>query len=204
VSNRYKPAPLQPNPALIEEYLRDAQPTLSERRAEPEATEARRVAAVAALHTLWLRWQAEVAEPQSGLLLPARVHVQRVSERWIAELGAPADFDFELQDFFDRAARVIFMSPDPVAALRRFLGQAKRGKGRPATDNWARNGMIVADVAELHAGGMSIEAACEKVAKRVGTPGRKAVERIYLALRDNSEVKAELDLRAREKLRRGD
>ena len=188
--NRYKPAALPPSPALIKEYLFDAD--------MPDAdTDAERAKAVRALHTLWLRWRAEVvaeASQNERMLLPATMYRQRVRRRWIAE-GAPADFDFELRDFFDRAGRVICASSDPpMAALRLFRGHRQRGRGRPVADNADRDGMIAADVQELVNGGASVDEACTAI----GGAAALSPERVHQIYYDNCkrlDVLAELQLR---------
>jgi hypothetical protein len=200
VSNRYAPAALPPSPALIEDYLCAAQwPTAADvQRYGRAALDAERVKAVRALRTLWQQWHAEVAEPQSGLLLPARVHAQRVRERWIAELGAPEDFDFELQDFFDRAGRVIFMSADPPAAMRVFWEGMPR-RGRP--DNAERDIALAIDVQErINAGATSV-AAREAVAAKACLSDDD-IRKIYYRWRVTAS--AELAVQRLEKLWRAD
>jgi hypothetical protein len=54
----------------------------------------------------------------------------------VSLLGAPPNSDRLLQDFFDRAGRLIFASPDPLAAMRVFLeGVPRRGDQAMEEDN---------------------------------------------------------------------
>jgi hypothetical protein len=171
--NRYqKPAALPPSLALLEGYLCDAQPTLSERLAEPDATEARRVKAVAALRALARTALAEAGDANILGAIPAR-----------------------LRQFLTIAGLRILTADDPFAALRYLLGHKPKGLGRPPADNDFRDLMITADVDELHANGMTLGAAYEEVSKRQGTPGCREIERIYLRLRGDLTVRAELGLR---------
>jgi hypothetical protein len=170
--NRYqKPAELPPSFRFLQADLRNAQPTRGERLAEPEATEARRVEAVARLLAL-----ARAALLEGG------------NPDW---LGA---IPLQLRQFLTIAGLRILTADDPAAALRRFLGQKRPRRGRPAEDLAYRDFMIAADVAELHASGLTLNAAYEEVSKRPGTPGVREIERIYLR-RDDLKIRAELELR---------
>jgi hypothetical protein len=171
--NRYqKPAALPPSLAFLEIYLRDARPTLSERLAEPEATEMRRVEAVAALLAL------------------ARTALAETGDR--NRLGA---IPRGLREFLTIEGLRILTDEDPIVSLQRFLGQRTRRRGRPRADNAFRDLMIAADVAELHARGKALSKAFEMVSTRPGTPGCDEIERVYYRLRDDLAVRAELGWR---------
>jgi hypothetical protein len=183
--NRYqKPADKAPSPRFFEAYLRDAGPTMAERLAEPEAAEARRVEAVAALLTL-ARAALANADEWNNML------DGRIPERGSYLLAIPQ----RLRRFLEIHGLRILTAEDPIAALQRFLGDKPRERGRPQADNAFRDRTIAADVAEMHAGGMSLAAAYEEVSKRKGTPGVKAIERIYLRLRYDLAVRADLEWR---------
>jgi hypothetical protein len=185
--NRYKkPAEAPPSLKSLELYFHEAHPPIGERLAEPEAAEARRVEAVAALRTLARNALANADEWHN--MVEGRPHELR------SYLGAIPP---ELRGFLETAGLRIFTADDPIAALQRFLGNKPRPRGRPAEDHQFRDHLIAADVAELHADGFSLDSAYEVVSKRPGTPGRKAVERIYLRLRDDLAVRAELGWRQR-------
>src|SRR5215831_12989024 len=155
MNKRYrKPAEPPPSLEFLEAYLRDAQPTLSERLANPDATEAQRVDAVAALLAL-----ARAALVEAG---PNR-------------LGA---IPSELRDFLQIEGLRILTADDPIAALQCFLGQARQGRGRPSADNAFRDLMIAADVAELHASGKTVTAALNAVAAAAAL-SFEAVREIY-------------------------
>jgi hypothetical protein len=62
-------------------------------------------------------------------------------------------------------------------------------------DRAYRDIMIAADVAELHGNGRTLGAAYEDVNRRRGTPSEKRIEAIYLALRQDLRVRAELEWR---------
>src|SRR5262249_16217329 len=144
-NKRYrKPAEPPPSLEFLEAYLRDAQPTLSERSAEPEAAEARRVKAVAALLALARAGLAEAGPDRLG--------------------GIPVG----RREFLAIAGLRILTAEDPIAALQSFLGQGPRGRGRPSADNAFRDLMIAADVAELHASGKTVTAALNAVADAAG------------------------------------
>jgi hypothetical protein len=55
--------------------------------------------------------------------------------------------------------------------------------------------MVTADVAELHANGRTLDAAYEEVSRRRGTPSKRRIEAVYLALREDPWVRAELEWR---------
>jgi hypothetical protein len=170
--NRYKrPADRPPDPAFLEAYLRDAQPTLSERLAEPEATEARRVKAVAALLAL------------------GRSELEKAGD-----LGRLLAMPFELRQFLTIAGLRILTAEDPTAALLHLLGQKARGRGRPLADKAFRDHVIAADVQERVNGGSSIETACDAVGNAAGL-SPEAVRKIYFTGRDTLEVRATLGLR---------
>jgi hypothetical protein len=168
--NRYQ----RPAPSLefLEVYYRYAQPTRGERLAEPDAAEARRVEAVASLRAL------------------ARAELVRAGDP--NRLGA---IPRELRQFLEIAGLRILLSEDPVGAAESFLGKKPRERGRPAMDHDYRDFMIGVDVAELHANGKTLSAAYEEVNKRPGTPSEKRIEAIYLALREDPAVRAELEWR---------
>ena len=183
--NRYqKPADRPPSPRFLEAYLREAGPTMAERLAEPEAAEARRVEAFAALRTL-ARTALANADEWNNMLDGS------VPERGSYLLAIPP----RLRRFFEIAGLRILTDEYPIAALQRLVGNKPRERGRPQADYAFRDRMIAADVAEMHAGGIALAAAYEVVSKRKGTPGVRAIERIYLRLRDDLAVRAELEWR---------
>jgi hypothetical protein len=169
-------------PPSLSELLRDAQPTLAERLRESEAAGARRVEALTALLSLARSALANADEWHN--IVEGKPHEPR------SYLGAIAP---ELRRFLETAGLRILTAENPIAVLQRFLGQRGRGR-RPAGER--RNVLIAADVAELHAGGMSFEAAYEEVSKRAEMLGCRQVERIHLRLRDDLGVRAELEWRA--------
>jgi hypothetical protein len=170
--NRYqKPAP---SLRLLEAYLRDAQPIRREWLVEPDATEARRVEGVAAILVLARAALAEAGDPNRLGAIPS-----------------------QLREFLTIAGLRILTAGDPLAALRRFIGHKEPRRGRPREDHDHRDLMIAVDVAELHAdgSGLTLDAAYEEVRKRQGTPGLKTIERIYLRLRNDPKVRAQIELR---------
>jgi len=171
--NRYEKPAAPPRLEFLELYLRDAQPTVSERLAAPDATEARRVKAVLTLLTLARAELAKAGDP--GRLLAIRWRLRR---------------------FLEIAGLRILTAEDPIEALRHFLGQKAPRRGRPAKGHDYRDLMIATDVAELYAGGMTLEDAYEEISKQRGTPGLRQVERIYLRLRSDPAVLAVLELSA--------
>jgi hypothetical protein len=185
MQNRYKKPARPPNPAFLEGYLRDAQPTLSERAAEPDATEARRVDAMRALLALARR-----------ALVSADDWCNMTDGGWQPEpMSRFGAIPRPLRQFLTIAGLRILTADDPVVALRHVLGQKDRPRGAPVQDLDYRNRTIAADVAELHANGMTLDAAYRKVSKRPGTPGPRGIERVYLRLRDDLAVRADLELR---------
>jgi hypothetical protein len=191
--NRYqKPAELPPSLEFVEEYLRDAKPTRGERLAEPEATEARRVEAITALLALArnaLMNADEWANMTNGDWQPERM----------SRLGA---MPRQLREFLTIEGLRMLTAADPIARLQWFLGHRPRGKGRPTTDNAFRDLMIAADVAELHASGKSIEAACGTVADAAAL-SRESVREIYYNRCNSLEVRAEQSWRALRNLEPG-
>jgi hypothetical protein len=184
MQNRYRQAAdLPPSREFVEAYLREAQPTIGERLAEPEETEKLRVDAVSALRALARSAQANVDEF-------CNMTDGGISERG-SRLGA---IPWRLRQFLTIAGLRILTADDPAAALRRFLGQTPRGRGRPPADNAFRNLMIAADVQEMHIGGASIDAACCAVGKAAGL-SPEAVRKIYFVGRDTDEVETELGMR---------
>jgi hypothetical protein len=182
--NRYqKPAP---NPAFFQLYLADARPTLGQRLAEPEATETRRVEAVAAL-LAFARKALSNADEWAAMTLGG----------WQPERGTRLGaIPLQLRSFLTIAGLRILTAEDPVAALQCFLGRKPQGRrGRPAEDHAHRDMMITIDVAELHASGMTLAAAYKEVNKRPGTPSVKRIEDIYLDRRDDVAVRAGLEMR---------
>ena len=184
--NRYqKPADPPPSLKLLGLHLSQAQPPHSERLSDPYGAEARRVEAVTALLALARNALANADEWHN--MVEGKPHEPR------SYLGA---IPRELRGFLETAGLRIFTADDPIAALQRFLGNKPPARGRPAEDHQFRDYLIAADVAELlHADGLSLDSAYEAVSKRPGTPGRKAIERIYLRLRDDLAVRAELGWR---------
>jgi hypothetical protein len=185
--------------------LADARPTRHDECCDGPATvEVRRAAAVGALHNLWLRWKADIAEVSGqGLPLPEELQAcQQVHEHWVVTLGAPLDFDRSLQDFFLRAGHVIFASPDPPAAMRVFWEGAPH-RGRRAETNADRDLDLAIAVQKRVNDGASIEAASDAVGKS-GPPylSGEAVRKVYNRWR--LEARATLALQAPEDIwRRG-
>ena len=98
---------------LIPIWLRDAQPTLSEREGDRDRTERRRVEAV--------HW----------LLEFRRFQIRR---------GGP--IDREIVEFLEVNADKIWTSEDPTVELAAFLG-CKKSRGRPKTDDTLAFGIAV-------------------------------------------------------------
>jgi hypothetical protein len=197
MQDRYKkPVGLPVNRLDMPYYLRDAQPTLSERAPEPDATEARRIKAVANLLALA---RAELAKASD----PNPLFAAMPSELLPSELAELADFlaaeenvmPSELRNFLIMAGLRILTSENPIAELQRFLGRTPKGRGRPKADNAYRDSMIAADVQTLVDGGFGIEAACEAVSKAVSMLDFDAVRKIYFASRDTLETRVELGWR---------
>jgi hypothetical protein len=217
--SRYqKPAERAPRPAKLAVYLSDAQQTadgarrvmaikslhtLSLRwRAEARAVEtAARVCAGE-----WLPWPEESAAKATRRAIEARLQRvaaraaaieaaieaarQRRREYWITTLGAPPDFDRALRDFFDRAGRVIFASPDPPMAMRVFWGEAP-GPGRPAGANADHYFELAVDIQKRANAGLSIEKAIAAVAEECSRP-TDTIHKIYY--RWHKEARAALGL----------
>jgi hypothetical protein len=193
-NRRQKLAELPPNPARISEYLADAQVTAADLRRDGAAALARRAKAVRALHAIWLKWKAATLSTGNLPLADyADDALRQLHQHWIGELGAPADFDRALRDFFDRAGRVLFASPDPLTAMR-VLWEGPPRRGRRAEDNAERDYRLAMAVQERVDDGASIEAA----SAAVGEAGRpylsgEAVRKAYNRWR--LEVRAERELR---------
>jgi hypothetical protein len=169
--DRYRPAEPAPWPEFVEGYLNEADPPLRERLADPEGAEARRVAAVVALLALARAALAGAGSPDRLGAIP-----HNIRERLTIE------------------GLRILTADDPVAALRRFLGERPRGRGRPRTGNVQRDGMIAADVQELVNGGAVIDEACEAIGGATGL-SVQAVRKIFFDNRNRLDVRAELQLR---------
>ena len=107
-SERYiKPAELPPNPALLELYLRDAQPTGNDVRLNgTDVVEARRIQAVMAL------------------LAVARSELVKSGDR-----GGLLSMPRALRRFLEMAGLQILTAEHPAAELRRFLGRRRRVAG---------------------------------------------------------------------------
>jgi hypothetical protein len=120
--------------------------------------------------------------------------LRQLHRHWIDELGAPADFDRALRDFFDRAGRALFASPDPLAAMR-LLWEGPPRRGRRAEDNAERDYRLAMAVQERVDAGATIEAASASVGE-AGRPylSGEAVRKAYNRWR--LEVRAERELRA--------
>ena len=168
--NRYQRPP--PDPALLQLYLRDAQPTANDvREYGAAAVEARRAEAVVALLALARAELAKAGDPNRLLAMP-----------------------FQLRQFLTVNGLRILTADNPAAALRHFLGQPQpKGPGRPVEDHAYRDLTITAEVAEKHANGMTLEAAYKEVNKQPGTPSVKRIEKIYLDHRDDLTIRAALD-----------
>jgi hypothetical protein len=183
---------LPPNVLDMPYYLRDAQPTRSEQSAEPDATETRRVKAVAYLLALARAELAKASDPNRLFAMPFEPHnfPTIVADFLTVEDPMPS----ELRKFLAIEGLRILTAEDPIAELRRFLGRRPGRRGRPVADNAYRNVMIAADVQELVNAG-SIDAACEKISTVVPMLDFHAVRSIYYTSRDTLEVKAELGWR---------
>jgi hypothetical protein len=171
------------------EYLRGAEPTIKDMEEGEAAVDARRASYVMALHRLRQHWRRAVRR------LPADnqpAAFERLRSAWIGQLGAPPDFDFELEDFFRRSLISVADADDPPAAVRElFSGRRRPGpKGKRVEDRDIKYAM---KVAELRASGMrSIDAACEKVAggdKRLFESVKRAYYRHRLAARAELEMR---------------
>jgi len=164
--------------ADFEADLREAAPTRREREADPNGTEARRVAGV--------------------------VRVIEGARAALREAGDPnrlGAIPLETREFLMLEGLRILIADDQEVVLRRFLGkrepQSGRGKtGRPPEDNTDRDIRIAAYVAELCASGMIRHKACEQVGNRLGIPvGFKSIEAAYYKYRDSRAVRATLGFR---------
>jgi hypothetical protein len=182
--SRYRPPERPPSSKFLQKYLSDARVTISQRLAEPEAAEARRVEAVAAL--LALGRSALAHADEWGNMTDGRVPVTGL------RLSA---MPVQLQHFLRIEGLRILTADNPVAALQRFLGHRKRGRGRPrAVDIAFRDRMIAADIQELVDKGSTIDGACQAVGETAGL-SPEAARNIYVARRDTPEVRAELGFR---------
>jgi hypothetical protein len=85
-------------------------------------------------------------------------------EHWINKLGAPADFEEEINDFFDRCSKAIWASPDPPAATRKLFGGPKRGA---PTRTAERDFNLATDIQGLIDGGKKVDEACLDVFERL-------------------------------------
>jgi hypothetical protein len=168
----------EPQPRLIPLYLRDAQVTENDVRDDGAgAVDARRAEAVKALHTLWRQWRADCSA--ISCLPVGDYHgeaLRQLHRHWVAELGAPPWFNRALQDFFDRAGRIIFASPNPVTAMRVLWGGRRRGRSAEANAERDRN--LTEAVQDQIDAGVSIEKAIGAVAERVGMR-RDTLHKIY-------------------------
>jgi len=169
-----KPLAINDSPYL----LTDARPTLPQRIKEGEACEARRVEAVRDLLTLARAEvrKADTAEPPS---LPGHSRLRAMP--------------LQLRDFLEIEGLRILLSDEPVEALRRFLGQQPRKRGREAV-NTHRDFAIAISVAMKHQiDEMSVEKACIEVAREAEL-SLDAVHKIYYR-RDKARVGWELAFR---------
>jgi hypothetical protein len=170
------PASRHPSPyRRIALCLSEATPTFDDlRRSGAAAVDKRRVKAVRELHTWFLKLQSEQRAVEdevirSAELLRARpkdsieTALQQLRAHWIA-LGAPPDFDRAIRDFFERAARAIFSTPDPATAMRIFWEGAPH-RGRKKEDNAERDLDLAIAVQERVYAGSSKEKAIYAVAK---------------------------------------
>jgi hypothetical protein len=208
VKSRYiKPAEPPPDPCRLEEYLRDAQPTVKDiEREGAEVIEERRVKAVKAIHAIYQRYKTDPAPLFEELLtrqweeyiwsLPEKHREKAINDLHTAEnIGAvPHEFCVELQDFVDQNMRIIFASPSPVTEMQKFFGQRPPKLGHPLVENEFRNNMISADVAERVEAGVKFAAAIAEVAEQTGL-SKSSIEQIYIQHHDDLVVKAELDER---------
>jgi hypothetical protein len=147
------------------------------------------------------QWKADLTTKCHGLTAEAAIEATEILRaHWITARGASRDFDFELQDFFDRAGRAIFSSQEPDAAMHVFWnGRARRG--RRAEDHAERDYAMALAVQEQRDAGKSVGAASDAVGKAavggVHLTG-EAVRKVYNRWR--REVRAERALQALDKL----
>jgi hypothetical protein len=153
----------EPDPAYLHGYLADAQPTATQ-FAQPGAA-ARRVRAIRALHTLWRRWQADVANVSPSLSLEEHVEAIGALRAAYTAKGAPANYDLQLRAFFRRISEVIWASPDPLAYMTAlWAAESKRGAPRR---NENRNLYLAVDIQKLVNEGNTVDQACLNVFERL-------------------------------------
>ena len=155
--------------------LSEATPTFDDlRRSGAAAVDKRRVKAVRELHTWFLKLQSEQRAVEDEVIRSAELlrawpkdaietALQQRRAHWIA-LGAPPDFDRALRDFFERAARAIFSTPDPATAMRIFWEGAPL-RGRKKEDNAERDLDLAIAVQERVYAGLSQEKAIHAIAE---------------------------------------
>jgi hypothetical protein len=205
----------KPEPRLIPIYLIDAQITQKDTQAKDQAAVARRrVNAVRALHALWLRWREDVARVCAEQGQPSRSRRRRprcdaetlpydeitiawqteaidlLRKHWITKLGAPAGFDLSLQNFFDRAGKIIFATADPLVAMHAFWEVPVR-RGPQAASNAQRDFELAMDVQKRTDCGVTKKSAIAAVAAEQGMNWDR-IRQIYY--RQRSRVGAALEL----------
>jgi len=179
-----------PSPAYRIAYLRgllhDAKPTTRERVEEGEACEARRVKAVNELLTIYRDAVVKADDIEPPPLEPrTRLRAMRTED---------------LQDvlgFLEIEGLRIFAADDPVAELKRFVGDRPRPRGHPMGDNEDRDFRIAMKVFELRAsrggtgrgGRIRVDDACDAVGKGENL-SLEAVQKIYKRFRRSLGVDA--------------
>jgi hypothetical protein len=167
-----------------------------------------------ARHLSWARQPADEARRGKGvaaLLERARYEIDRaraggVDETLLAGGEPPADplfaMPFELRQFLIVNGLRILMARSPVAALRGFLGQVSRKRGRLPAGNAQRNCVIAIQVQEEIDRGSPGDEACRivKNANAVEMIDFHAVRKIYFDNRNRDDVKAILYWRLLQKL----
>lgn len=169
----YWPDPVGPGPVLrlggpptiddVPRLIIAARPTLRHQLDDPEGCKTRRDKAVRDLLTLARQAVAKANETEP-----------RPPEGYSRLKAMPV----QLRAYLEVEGLQILLADDPVAALRRFLGQRGRGRGRPPAANEDRDLKIAVAVAERIFGGMTTEAACEAVEKEAAV-GFEMVRKIY-------------------------
>jgi hypothetical protein len=154
----------EPDPAYLHDYRADALPTVTQ-FAQPGAA-TRRVRAIRALHTLWRRWQADVANISPSLSLKEHVEAIKALREAYAAKGAPANYDLELRAFVRQISEVIWASPDPLAYMTALWTVIPKKLGAPRrTEN--RNLYLAVDIQELVDEGKTVDQACLDVFGRL-------------------------------------
>jgi hypothetical protein len=141
------PAELRLKPELrLRHLLIDARPTKQQRSEDRKGSEQTRVAAVREMLALYREYVSKADETEPPPLEP-RTRLR----------AAPR----ELLEFLQTEGLRIWAQPDPKAALRKFLGQQRRGRPGPALETRAK---IASRMDELIDKGMTAKEAKEQAA----------------------------------------